>query len=43
LLSLEGAIEFLADDEMLEVTPASLRLRKKLLRATERKRQDPGA
>ncbi len=36
--SLEQAIEFLDDDELLEVTPTSLRLRKKLLTESERKR-----
>ena len=36
--SLEQSIEFLDDDELLEVTPASLRLRKKLLSESERKR-----
>jgi GTP-binding protein len=30
-LSLEQCLEFLADDELLEVTPASLRLRKRVL------------
>ena len=30
-LSLEMCIEFLADDELLEVTPKSLRLRKRIL------------
>ena len=30
-LSLEGCLEFLADDELLEVTPESLRLRKRIL------------
>ena len=30
-LSLEGSIEFLSDDELLEVTPKSLRLRKRIL------------
>lgn len=30
-MSLENCIEFLADDELLEVTPESLRLRKKIL------------
>ena len=38
LLTLEGALEFLAEDELLEVTPQSLRLRKKLLSETGRKR-----
>lgn len=35
-LSLEEAIEFLAEDELLEVTPKSLRLRKRILNATQR-------
>jgi GTP-binding protein len=30
-MSLENCIEFLADDELLEVTPESLRIRKKIL------------
>lgn len=36
--SLEQALEFIADDELVEVTPASIRLRKKLLTESERKR-----
>jgi GTP-binding protein len=36
--SLEQALEFIDDDELLEVTPKSLRLRKKLLTEVERKR-----
>lgn len=36
--SLEGAIEFIDDDELVEVTPNHLRLRKKLLTENERKR-----
>jgi GTP-binding protein len=36
ILSLEQSLDFLEDDELLEVTPASLRLRKRLLRASER-------
>ena len=35
-LSLEQAIEFLADDELLEVTPQNIRLRKRVLRSNER-------
>lgn len=31
ILSLEGCLEFLAEDELLEVTPKSLRLRKRIL------------
>ena len=38
-LSLEQAIEFLADDEYVEVTPKSIRLRKKVLDAKKRPRR----
>ena len=31
VMSLEEAIEFIADDELIEVTPKSIRLRKKIL------------
>lgn len=37
-LSLEQSIDFIEDDELLEVTPHALRLRKKYLDANERKR-----
>jgi GTP-binding protein len=37
-LSLEQALEWIRDDEMLEVTPVSLRLRKRLLSQTDRAR-----
>jgi len=37
--SLEQALEFIDDDELLEVTPHNIRLRKKLLTETERKRE----
>jgi GTP-binding protein len=37
-LSLERAIEFIEDDELVEVTPASIRLRKRLLNETDRLR-----
>ena len=37
-LNLEQAIEFIADDEFVEVTPKALRLRKKVLQANKRKR-----
>ena len=39
-LNLEQAIEFIADDEYVEVTPKSLRLRKKILQANRRPRKD---
>ncbi len=37
--SLEQSLEFLDDDELLEITPSSLRLRKKLLKESDRKRE----
>jgi len=39
LLSLEQALEFIADDECVEVTPKSVRLRKVVLEAATRGRQ----
>jgi GTP-binding protein len=39
-LNLEQAIEFIADDEYVEVTPKSLRLRKKVLQSNRRPRKD---
>jgi GTP-binding protein len=38
-LSLEQAIEFIADDEFVEITPKSIRLRKKVLQANRRPRR----
>jgi GTP-binding protein len=37
-LTLESAVEFIADDELVEITPASIRLRKRHLKEHERKR-----
>jgi GTP-binding protein len=37
-LSLEQALEFIEDDELVEVTPTHIRLRKKMLKEHERKR-----
>jgi GTP-binding protein len=37
--SLEQALEFIDDDELLEITPVSLRIRKKHLSEHERKRE----
>ncbi|MBZ5628086.1 MAG: translational GTPase TypA [Acidobacteriia bacterium] len=39
-LNLEQAIEFIADDEYVEVTPKSLRLRKKILQSNRRPRKN---
>lgn len=38
VMTLERALEYIAPDEYVEATPKSLRLRKKILNATERKR-----
>jgi GTP-binding protein len=40
-MNLEQAIEFIAEDELVEVTPKSLRLRKKILQANRRPRRNP--
>ena len=37
-LTLEGALEYIEDDELIEITPQSIRLRKRLLKANDRKR-----
>ena len=35
-LTLEQAIEYIAEDELVEVTPKSIRMRKKVLAANQR-------
>ncbi len=40
--SLEQALEFIDDDELVEVTPASIRIRKKFLKEHERKKASRG-
>ena len=39
-LSLEEALEFIADDELVEVTPKSIRLRKRVLKSNERPKKN---
>ena len=39
VMSLEECLEYVEDDELIEVTPGSLRLRKRLLDENERKRE----
>jgi len=39
-LSLEQALEFINDDELVEVTPANIRIRKRFLKEHERKRAE---
>jgi GTP-binding protein len=41
-MSLDDNIEFLADDELLEVTPKNMRIRKRILSVHERRRQTKG-
>jgi len=41
-VTLEYAVEFIEDDELVEVTPKSIRIRKRLLQAHERKRASRG-
>jgi len=38
-LTLEYAVEFIAEDELVEVTPVSIRIRKRYLKETDRKRE----
>ena len=40
LLTLENCLEFINDDELVEVTPLHIRLRKKILDTVERKKFD---
>jgi len=40
IFSLEQAIEYVGDDELLEITPDCIRLRKKILHHTDRKRNE---
>ncbi len=38
--SLEQALEFIDDDELVEITPGSIRLRKKFLAESDRRREE---
>jgi GTP-binding protein len=42
-LTLEYAVEFIADDELVEITPESIRIRKRFLKETDRKRASRAA
>jgi GTP-binding protein len=44
-LTLEKAVEFIADDELVEITPKSIRIRKRNLKEHERRRasREPAA
>ena len=41
-MSIEAALEFISDDELLEITPKSVRIRKKILSNTERLKKTKG-
>jgi GTP-binding protein len=43
ILSLESAVEFIAEDELVELTPKSIRIRKRYLNEHERKRASRGS
>jgi len=42
-VTLESAIEFIADDELVEITPKSIRIRKRHLQEQDRKRASRAA
>jgi len=42
-LTLEYAVEFIGDDELVEITPKSIRLRKRFLKENERRRAERDA
>ena len=42
-MSIEEALEYIEDDELLEVTPQNFRLRKKVLNEKARRRESRGA
>ncbi len=42
-MTLEQAVEFIDDDELVDVTPTSIRIRKRHLTETDRKRAMRGA
>ena len=43
LLTLESAIEFISDDELVEITPKTIRVRKRYLQEHDRKKASRGA
>lgn len=42
-ITLEYALEYIEEDELIEVTPENIRLRKRVLQATERKKSQRAA
>ncbi|MFM8816972.1 MAG: hypothetical protein ACKOHI_03700, partial [Phycisphaerales bacterium] len=43
LLSLEAALEYIEEDELVEITPGAVRMRKRILREAERRRSERAA
>ena len=43
LMSLEMALEYIEDDELVEITPTAVRIRKRLLKETDRRRVERAA
>ena len=39
-MTLDSSLEFINDDELVEVTPKSIRIRKSILNTSERKKYD---
>ena len=39
-MNLENYLEFINDDELVEITPKSIRIRKRILNTNDRKRYD---
>jgi GTP-binding protein len=39
-MSLEGCLDYINSDELVEITPKTYRMRKKILNTTERKKYD---
>jgi GTP-binding protein len=42
-MTLEQALEYIGDDELVEITPLNIRIRKKILDENERKRSKSGS
>jgi len=38
-MSLEATLEYIQDDELVEITPKSIRIRKRLLKEADRRRE----
>jgi GTP-binding protein len=42
-MSLEAALEYIEEDELVEITPNAVRMRKRILRESERRRAERSA